>query len=128
MNVNVPLITSSALKFLQFSMESFFRLPLFDLRGTRKVEIRHTKFLFSTKNITGFRSFWFLLSTDFLLFFPHIYLNNMFIGTLYMEEMIHVTFAQIINVAWVCIHQVFSRTFFICFSKICKFECNTTSD
>ena len=29
---------------------------------------------------------------------------------------------------WVRIHQPFSRTFFVCFSKICKFECNTTSD
>ena len=28
----------------------------------------------------------------------------------------------------VCIHQPFSRTFFIFFSKICKLECNTTSD
>ena len=26
------------------------------------------------------------------------------------------------------IHQPFSRTFFVFFSKICKFNCNTTSD
>ena len=26
------------------------------------------------------------------------------------------------------IHQPFSRTFFVFVSKICKFECNTTSD
>ena len=26
------------------------------------------------------------------------------------------------------IHQSFSRTFFVFLSKICKFECNTTSD
>ena len=26
------------------------------------------------------------------------------------------------------IHQPVSRTFFVFFSKICKFECNTTSD
>ena len=28
----------------------------------------------------------------------------------------------------VCIHQPFSRTFFVFFSKVCKLECNTTSD
>ena len=29
---------------------------------------------------------------------------------------------------WGRIHQPFSRTFFVFFSKICKFECKTTSD
>ena len=29
---------------------------------------------------------------------------------------------------WVRIHQPFSRTFFVFVSKICKSECNTTSD
>ena len=33
------------------STESCFRHPLFDLRGTRKVEIRHTNFHFSSKNV-----------------------------------------------------------------------------
>ena len=33
--------------------ESCFRHPLFDLRGTRKVEIRHTNFHFSSKKITS---------------------------------------------------------------------------
>ena len=32
------------------------------------------------------------------------------------------------NEPWVRIHQLFSRTFFVFFSKICNFECNTTSD
>ena len=32
--------------------ESCFRHPLFDLRGTRKVEIRHTNFHFSSKKVT----------------------------------------------------------------------------
>ena len=32
------------------------------------------------------------------------------------------------NKTWVRIHQLFSRTFFVFFSKICNFECNTTSD
>ena len=31
-------------------------------------------------------------------------------------------------VSWARIHQPFSRTVFVFFSKICKFECNTTSD
>ena len=30
--------------------------------------------------------------------------------------------------SWVRIHQLFSRTFFVFFSKICNFECNTTTD
>ena len=30
------------------------------------------------------------------------------------------------NKSWARIHQPFSRTFFVFFSKICKFECNTT--
>ena len=34
------------------SMESCFHHPLFDLRGTRKVEIWHTNFYFSSKNVT----------------------------------------------------------------------------
>ena len=34
------------------STESCFRHPLFDLRGTRKVEIRHTNFHFSSKKVT----------------------------------------------------------------------------
>ena len=33
--------------------ESCFRHPLFDLRGTRKVEIRHTNFHFCSKNVTS---------------------------------------------------------------------------
>ena len=33
--------------------ESCFRYPLFDLRGTRKVEIRHTNFHFSSKKVTS---------------------------------------------------------------------------
>ena len=33
--------------------ESCFRHPLFDLRGTRKVEIRHTNFHFSSKKVTS---------------------------------------------------------------------------
>ena len=33
--------------------ECCFRHPLFDLRGTRKVEIRHTKFHFSSKKGTS---------------------------------------------------------------------------
>ena len=33
--------------------ESRFRHPLFDLRGTRKVEIRHTNFHFSSKKVTS---------------------------------------------------------------------------
>ena len=32
--------------------ESCLRHPLFDLRGTRKVEIRHTNFHFSSKEVT----------------------------------------------------------------------------
>ena len=35
------------------STESCFRHPLFDLRGTRKVEIRHTNFHFSSKKVTS---------------------------------------------------------------------------
>ena len=35
------------------STESCFRHPLFDLRGTQKVEIRHTYFHFSSKNVTS---------------------------------------------------------------------------
>ena len=35
---------------------------------------------------------------------------------------------SILYAFWVRIHQQFSRTFFVFFSKICKFECNTTSD
>ena len=47
------------LKELQESMdkllctESYFRHPLFDLRGTRKVEIWHTNFHFSSKKVTS---------------------------------------------------------------------------
>ena len=33
--------------------ESCFRHSLFDLRGTRKVEIRHTNFQFSSKKVTS---------------------------------------------------------------------------
>ena len=33
--------------------ESCFRHPLFDLRGTRKVDIRHTNFHFSSKKVTS---------------------------------------------------------------------------
>ena len=33
--------------------ESCFRHPLFDLRGSRKVEIRHTNFHFSSKKVTS---------------------------------------------------------------------------
>ena len=33
--------------------ESCFRHPLFDLPGTRKVEIRHTNFHFSSKKVTS---------------------------------------------------------------------------
>ena len=33
--------------------ESSFCHPLFDLRGTRKVEIRHTNFHFSSKKVTS---------------------------------------------------------------------------
>ena len=33
--------------------ESCFHHPLFDLRGTRKVEIRHTNFHFSSKKVTS---------------------------------------------------------------------------
>ena len=33
--------------------ESCFRHPLFDLRRTRKVEIRHTNFHFSSKKVTS---------------------------------------------------------------------------
>ena len=29
---------------------------------------------------------------------------------------------------WVRVHQPFTRTFFVFFCKICKFECKTTSD
>ena len=36
-----------------YTMESCFRNPLFDLRGTRKVEIRHTNFHFSSKKVTS---------------------------------------------------------------------------
>ena len=36
-----------------FLTESCFRHPLFDLRGTRKVEIRHTNFHFSSKEVTS---------------------------------------------------------------------------
>ena len=35
------------------STESCFRHPLFDLRGPRKVEIRHTHFHFSSKKVTS---------------------------------------------------------------------------
>ena len=38
-----------------------------------------------------------------------------------------VTF-NLIREDWARIHQPFSRTFFVFVSKICKFECNTTSD
>ena len=38
---------------VQFPTESCFRHPLFDLRGTRKVEIRHTNFHFSSKKVTS---------------------------------------------------------------------------
>ena len=37
----------------QISTESCFRHPFFDLRGTRKVEIRHTNFHFSSKKSTS---------------------------------------------------------------------------
>ena len=37
----------------QIPTESCFRHPLFDLRGTRKVEIRHTNFHFSSKKVTS---------------------------------------------------------------------------
>ena len=33
--------------------ESCFRHPLFDLPGTRKVEIRHTNYHFSSKKVTS---------------------------------------------------------------------------
>ena len=33
--------------------DSCFHHPLFDLRGTRKVEIRHTNFHFSSKRVTS---------------------------------------------------------------------------
>ena len=33
--------------------ESCFRHPLFDLRGTRKVEIKYTNFHFSSKKVTS---------------------------------------------------------------------------
>ena len=36
-----------------YATESCFRHPLFDLRGTRKVEIRHTNFHFSSKKVTS---------------------------------------------------------------------------
>ena len=36
-----------------FLTESCFRHPLFDLRGTRKVETRHTNFHFSSKIVTS---------------------------------------------------------------------------
>ena len=36
-----------------YCTESCFRHPLFDLRGTRKVEIRHTNFHFSSKKVTS---------------------------------------------------------------------------
>ena len=36
--------------------------------------------------------------------------------------------AEVIFLNRVRIHQPFSRTFFVFVSKICKFECNTTSD
>ena len=35
------------------STESCFRHPLFDVRGIRKVEIRHTNFHFSSKKVTS---------------------------------------------------------------------------
>ena len=37
----------------KYHTESCFRHPLFDLRGTRKVEIRHTNFHFSSKKVTS---------------------------------------------------------------------------
>ena len=40
-------------RFEGISTESCFRHPLFDLRGTRKVEIRHTNFHFSSKKVTS---------------------------------------------------------------------------
>ena len=42
--INLPLLHE-----IDFTTESCFRHPLFDLRGTRKVEIRHTYFHFSSK-------------------------------------------------------------------------------
>ena len=39
--------------FLRVNTESCFRHPFFDLRGTRKVEIRHTNFHFSSKKVTS---------------------------------------------------------------------------
>ena len=39
--------------FVLFPTESCFRHPLFDMRGTRKVEIRHTNFHFSSKKVTS---------------------------------------------------------------------------
>ena len=40
-------------KLEHFATESCFRHPLFDLRGTRKVEIRHNNFHFSSKKVTS---------------------------------------------------------------------------
>ena len=39
--------------FNHITTESYFRHPHFDLRGTRKVEIRHTNFHFSSKKVTS---------------------------------------------------------------------------
>ena len=45
-------ITSELLPIKEgISTESCFRHPLFNLRGTRKVEIRHTNFHFSSKKV-----------------------------------------------------------------------------
>ena len=54
---------SSWFKILSFGKalitESCFRHPLYDLRATRKVEIRHTNFHFSSKKVTSKSwSFW----------------------------------------------------------------------
>ena len=38
---------------VSYLTESCFCHPLFDLRGTRKVEIRHTNFHFSSKKVTS---------------------------------------------------------------------------
>ena len=48
----MPNLSLSDLK-CQTYTESCFRHPLFDLRGTRKVEIGHTNFHFSSKNVTS---------------------------------------------------------------------------
>ena len=48
-----PKLLTQLISFIPLHTESCFRHPLFDLRGTRKVEIRHTNFHFSSKKVTS---------------------------------------------------------------------------